>query len=467
MKILTPEQFETKLRELMALADERGEHAGRVAREAANAEAVYLEDAPDVNEWVEAALRRSLEDEIVIAEPVGAEAAPGEDFIQLGERELEVAKRALARLKLPQLSRVAVSVGLDPRGSHGDLVDRIARSYYDDPAEVARLILTHEEARAERGLIDRLYPLRIGIDDLANAASTLQRLSGRYIRVGVARWFVYADCQTQSDGLWINGFFRSYDADAKREGDAFELVSVPSDAVVSARLRGNQDFLEVRGRGETESRAILTAVEWATSLRRSPGLQLRVEGIDGDLMRWDQRSIFMLYFLDRVLPDSGIDILNLTSARFESAVEPGFARRPTVRSVALQGQHLLSSKAACELLMEGRALVELSLDLRFRPQPEVEWIFPVRFSLARDHATVLTGFGSNLPESAAVLHRDLSRRLRQSLIAGAHVDTRLQALARRVIERARSSEPVAEADIFAPPADWLRRLDDLEAEEGA
>ena len=55
MKILRPEEFDNQLAELLGLMKERGERAGRVAADAANAEAVYLPQGPDVTEWVEEA----------------------------------------------------------------------------------------------------------------------------------------------------------------------------------------------------------------------------------------------------------------------------------------------------------------------------------------------------------------------------------------------------------------------------
>jgi hypothetical protein len=456
--IVRIEDLDDKMRRLVEVMAESGREAGEEARAIARERGDVWRARPvprEIEKFV-AAARRALEDEITIAAEVAAEISPGENFIRLAERDHEVAKRALVNLKLPQLRRLAENLGLSADGTQNDVVDRIAREYSDDSSEIARLVLAYEEARPERGLVDRLYAVREPMTDVSRAAAIFNGLAGRYIRVGIARWFVFNHARTQETGdLWLDGLYRAYSADAKREGDNFELVSVPSDAHVTARLREDQRFIEVRARGDAESRAIVTALEWATSLRHAAAFPLEVSAPEGQLMGWDHRSIFLLYFLDRRLPDQGISIINLTSARFESASpHAGYSRSPNVRSVALHGQHLLSSKAACDLLIEGRALTELSLDVRFRPRPDREFVLPIRISLGRDHLSLLTGFGSYSPETAAELHREVMRRLRRTAVAGVTADDRLQSLINQIEMRARSTEPVDTADIFAPPDDW-------------
>jgi hypothetical protein len=235
---------------------------------------------------------------------------------------------------------------------------------------------------------------------------------------------------------------------------------------VSARVRHEQRFIEVRARGDAESRAIVRALEWGTNLRHAEVFPLDVSITEGRMMAWDPRTVFMLNFLDRGLPDSGIRILNLTSARFEASfTQRGFSRQPMVRSVALQGQHVIDSKAACELLVEGRALTELSLDVLFRPQPDREVILPIRISLLPDHVGVLTGFGAYSPEVAVELHREINKRLRSSLSRTVFADEGLESLADQIIRHARSAEPIRRVDIFAPPEGW--RSSDEESEDVA
>jgi hypothetical protein len=404
--------------------------------------------------------RRVLEDELAVAAEAVGDPAEGEDPIQPAERELEIAKRALVRLKLPQLRRLAVEVDIDSRGSQVELVERIAREYGDDPDEVARLVLEHEEATPTRGLVDRVYGVREKIVDLAAAAEGFKQLAGRYIRVGIAKWFVFGHARVDEHGLWLDGYYRSYSAEATREGEDFKLVSVPTEARAGVRIRPDQRLIEVRARGEAESAAIVKSLEWGTRLRHDKVLLLDVAAKTPLLMRWDPRSVFMLHVLDRRLPRDGVEIINLTSARFETAAaQTRRTRQPTVRAVALHGQHLLSSRAACELLVEGRGLVELSLDVRFRPDANAEFIFPLRISLASDHVSLLTGFGTSSPETAAQLHREILRRLRASLAEGVKSDDRLEALARQIRDRSESTEP-DQADIFAPPDDWLEDEDE-------
>lgn len=455
--ILRIEDLEAKVRRLAESMAEAGREASEEMKAIAAKEGKVFRTIPmdrDIEDFIATAVR-SLEDEIAIAEELVAPAEAGEDFIRQSEKDIEIAKRALAGLKLPQLRRLADDVGLAARGNQEDLVDRIARNYQEDFTEVARLVLRYEEARPERGLIDRIFAVEQRMDDPDGAAERFQGLNGRYIRVGIARWFVFERARIDENGFWLEGLYRSYSADAKREGEDFELVSVPTDATATARLRTEQQFLEVRARGDAESNAIVKAIEWGTKLRHAERFPLDVAVASGPMMSWDPRSVFLLHFLDRRLPDSGLRIVNLTSARFETAVaQRGFSRRPAVQSVALQGQHLLSSKAACELIADGRALVEISLDVLFRPAANTELVLPIRVSLANDHVGLLTGFGASSPEVAAGLHREVMRRLRAELSQGVESDERLETLANQIIARARSNEPVPRADIFAPPDDW-------------
>jgi hypothetical protein len=453
--IVTVEDLDAKLRRVADELAESGRRIGEEARARLPAGAVfYSRETPKFAEEFIAEARRVLENELAIAEEVVGDVENGEDPIRPSERELEVAKRALVRLKLPQLRRLAIEQELDSRGGQLELVERVARLYQDDTDEVARLVLAYAEASPERGLVDRIYAVRETMPDLAEASIGFRALAGRYIRVGIARWFVFRHARIDNNGLWLEGHYRSYTADATREGDEFRLVSVPTDARVTARVREEQEFIEIRARGEAEGQAAIRALEWGTPLRHAPALPLNVHVSDGRLMTWDPRSVFMLDFLDRRLPDSGVEIINLTSAKFETAAtETRRRRQPSVRAVALQGQHLLSSRAACELLVEGRGLVEVSLDVRFSPTPNASFIFPIRLGISPDHLSLLTGFGQHSPETAAELHRELARRVRSAISAGTTVDARLESLGNQIYERSESDEPT-EADIFAPPQDW-------------
>jgi hypothetical protein len=466
--IVRIEDLEQKVRRVAERMAEGGREATEAMRAIALEKGTSFTIVPvddDVEDLIASAMR-ALEDEIAIAEEAVAPAEAGESFIRLTERDVEIAKRALAGLKLPQLRRLADSVGLPAAGNQEDVVDRIARAYEGDPAEVAQLVLRFEEARPERGLIDRLYMVKQEMESAEAAAERFAALDGRYIRVGIARWFVFGRARVDQYGFWLEGLYRAYSADAKREGEDFSLVAVPSDALVTARVRTDQKFLEVRARGEAESRAIVRAIEWGTSLKRAERVDLGVSVASGPMMAWDVRSVFLLHFLDRRLPDSGIRIVNLTSARFETAgAQRSFSRRPSVQAVALHGQQLLSSKAACELLSQGRALVEVSLDVLFRPSANEEIVLPIRISLSGDHVSLLTGFGASPAEAASSLHRELVRRLRAELSNGVTADDRLERLGRQIIERAESTGPVHSADIFGPPEDWAPD-DDGGDEEG-
>src|SRR5579862_7777003 len=138
---------------------------------------------------------------------------------------------------------------------------------------------------------------------------------------------------------------------------------------------------------------------------------------------------------------------------YRSSTSPRLSSRQA-RLVRFEGAHLLSSKAACELLVEGRALVNVSALVRFAPAaPDDVVLLPLRVSLERDHVVVLTGFGTLRPELAYQLQREVVARLLASLRQPLRDEPGLERLAQRIRARARQDDPVETADILAPEAE--------------
>lgn len=177
-------------------------------------------------------------------------------------------------------------------------------------------------------------------------------------------------------------------------------------------------------------------------------------------MRWDQRSVFMAAFLQNELNRDGIEVLNLTSAHFETG-EPttGEDLRPNVRSVRLEGAHLLDSKTAGELLVDGRGLVGISLLVRFRPNRDERFVLPIQISLEREHVAILTGYGTERHEVALDLQRELVKRVKSAFGSSLRNEPELNRMATEMERVLREAEPIERARFFAPERTWAENHD--------
>jgi hypothetical protein len=149
----------------------------------------------------------------------------------------------------------------------------------------------------------------------------------------------------------------------------------------------------------------------------------------------------MLDFLATGFKDPGMQVRDMTVARFESEATAGDARRPTVRAVRLEGVYLDSHPQACAAMVQGRALlsVDLMLDVGLTGGRER---IPVQLEISRDHATVATAL-TTIPRSETErVHRDLTRRFEVALGAGVRDLPGLERVAGLVATRA--LEPRAE-----------------------
>ena len=130
------DEVEAKLLELASMLIEEGRSSGEAVLERQKqAGKVVRNCRPRVSseEFLQEA-RRALEDEIHIARP-----AEFEEDIDPNERDRELAKKALAHLRLSQLKDIATTMALDHRGTEEQVVDRLARALGSDPVEIARL----------------------------------------------------------------------------------------------------------------------------------------------------------------------------------------------------------------------------------------------------------------------------------------------------------------------------------------
>lgn len=450
--VVREEEVDEKLKDLAEQLREAGRKTGETVleRRASKGKAVRRIPTPKFTDEFVAQARAALEDEVKIARP-----ADFPEDIEPKERDREIVKKALARLKLEQLRRVAANQELDYRGNSEEIIERIVDALNADHAAIARLILENEEPRPERGVADRLFPILGSTVGVSDAIETLGYYARRYIRTGIARWFVFGTPERRNDTVVVEGVYRTYRVEPIEDEDFFDLTSVPDALPVRIRIEDGSMFIETRATGARESRAAAQAVMKVLGLRPWPGLPIETKPREGALMHWDHRSVFMASLLQNELNSNGINILNLTSAHFETGeAGTGSDLRPNVRSVRFEGAHLLDSRPACELLVEGRALVGISLLVRFTPQPGQSFVLPISVSLERDYVTVLTGFGTERHEVANDLQRELVKRVERALGEPLKDEAALNRLAEQIRKMLRSSAPVERAVFFAPEQPW-------------
>ncbi len=177
---------------------------------------------PDIKSKLDASLRAVLEDEIV---PAVRPESTGK--IVPWEFNREVLKKALAALKTDALRAIARTRNLELGGGLEDLTTRIAKHYEWNDEAIAQLILEYStEPSEERGHVDRLFPLQKA-PHLDYVAERLDYVLGRYIRTGIAKWFVFEELDVQTDEVVLRGTLRSFRAGVNEESDLPSVVAVP------------------------------------------------------------------------------------------------------------------------------------------------------------------------------------------------------------------------------------------------
>ncbi len=452
---ITREQLDEELNGLLDAMQEAGREANRLAKKEGIDRATIPSRIPARDESFRA-LRELIEDHVLVTSPV-----TDENEIDPWEEHREIAKRALANLKLPQLRASAESIGVPKSGNRDALLERIVRRLQTNEAEIARLVVMYEEdLPTELRHTTRLYPLQSPIP----AAGVVERLTGyarRYIRVGIAQWFIFRRIEETNRGIEVDGVYRSYRVGAAETDDdeqTYELKADRRDLVASALIRPGSSFVEMRAGGATESRALARAVELAAGLPRNETLPSG-SSPEWDDRQWDAGTLVLLDLLNTSLRSDAIQIANLTMAGFEmsrgasSASDESTVDKPQVRSVRFHGQHILDSRPACEMIVEHERLAHIALLVWFRPNGGDRFLLPVRVDLESDHATVITGFGMEAREVSAQLHRLLIRDVEKKLIKGPSDPEGLRKLMGQIEERARQAEEPERATMFAGDAE--------------
>lgn len=404
---------------------------------------------PDISSLLDTSLRAVLEDEIA-----PAVRTPKSGQILPHELHRELMKKALAALKADALKVIAKRHSVETSGGLEALTMRVAELYHWDEEKIAQLILEHEdEPSEERGHLDRIFPLEAA-PDLDYVADRLHYVLGRYIRTGIAKWFVFEHIDLTADEILLRGTLRSYKATVS-EAAAPSVIAVPAvDHSVDLVIDGSE-VVRVRRANAAEGSAAVGALRTAAKIEPLGYVQPKTAGVTGTAVSFADTSLFMLDLLANRFAQAGLQDRNLTVARFRLAdrAAPTSDEAPHLRAVRFEGTHLLDSATACKLLADdGRSLVDISFTTRTPPRPDGErGQLPVRVAVERDHVVVFTGFGV-VPALSFGVHQMVIEAVIAELLEGLADAARVEALAERVRDRATQVSPVEQADMLADTA---------------
>jgi len=440
--VLRSERVDELFDELLKFAASRGSKLAQDAGVEVPDELLTLDDA--VLDSIADQVRSALEDEVVPATEVS------NGSIDEYEVNREVMKKALIGLGLQDLRKIATRSDVNSVGPVAEVAERIARRYHWDREEIARLILENEEVSdSAHAHSARLFPLEEA-PDLDVVSRRLGALLGRYIRTGVAQWFVFEELSEADPGLILRGSLRSYKAQLSADLDNPRVEGVPAPVHSVLVLITPSELAQVRRANATQSSAAVKALDVAGVLKPVYGVVPKSGSMPRSISA-SPHAQFMLDLLTARLRIEGLGNVNPTSAKFRAeAGDTTLPEQPQLKAVKFEGTHILDSPAACRFIDEGRALLDLAFRVQSpqRKDQEPGW-FPSRVSFERDHLLVMTGFGG-VPSASFEVHEALIRAVVSELSHGVSDSDNMEAMLQRISERSGQASPGDEADVLSP-----------------
>jgi hypothetical protein len=446
--MLSPEQLRERLEASFARVVELAaelESAGETTRGAVK---LTLPEAarPQLQEGAVDRLFDTLAREVVFLGEQGEDGG-----IPEAEKDREVAKRALVRLRIGELRALAEEHDIDSTGSVEVLAERLAENADDDAAAIARMVVGETSDAPEQGLVTSLFPLERTID-VRETVGRFNGLNGNYARIGVARWFICRSAEASSGALVVKGLLRFYRVSPKLDYEEYDLASTPNVADAVASVRAGHPWLEINSRLRADAPALAQLLHRVGKIGLVRPMALGVLVPEGDAQTWARRSVVMLGLLAHDLSNDGIEVTNVAIAQFETVDDdPASKRAPSVKNVRVGGQHLMSHRQVCELLVGGRALTRIQGSVRVTLSPQQRVITPFRIEIEGEHATVYTGFTATTTSAeTSAVHRRLIECV-QRAISRTEVPAAATAQIPAIVRRASEASP-DEADIIPPPS---------------
>lgn len=449
--VIRSEDLDDKLRALLAMARREGQ-AIRRANQAATGMVYRRVPKPKIDDLLFQDLRLALEEEVVPASPVAAlgKVAPW-------ELNHELMKKALVGLKASTLRSLAREIRVPTSGRLEVVATYVAQHFHWNSEEIARAILVAEggaepTARAHH---DRLVPLA-SAPDLSYIESRLRLVVNRYIRVGVARWFVFEELEVEEDRLRLSGTVASYRAFVDETGDEPRVGATPSERQVEVTLLADSETARVHRAAPSDAKAAMGALEVAANLRLARYVPLRaVDGLDSWAISFDRVTLFMLDLLATRFRHNGLRDFDLKVARFKLADtdDDESSGAPSLEAVRFEGRHILDSAEACRLIAtEGRSLVSFSVDAESpRPAAGESSRFPLHVAVDDWSVVISTGLGTFKSELSLLAHQAALGATEAEIRAGIADVSALNSLAERIADRATYPGIPERADLFAEP----------------
>lgn len=442
--VVEPDYLES-LNDLLTLAREEGARNQAEAQQEERVGAFNMAQVSDLTAETLERLRTYLETSVFFAHDTDDSEIPEEEQA----RDIEIA--ALSRLKLADLEELAAERGVPLVASKEGLAELIVRRSDITREQIAEFALRETDLSIDTGLVTRLFPLP-DAPDLTTAASRLAVARRRYLKLRLARWFIFDDVTKTADLVRLSGRIRSYRTKPVLEVEGHRLNVNPHAADLTIRLRRGRHWAEVDGRQLTDATDCSTVMARGAGVPFSPTLGLLLPAVTGTLATWSRPTVWMLSFLQDHLENNSISIHNYRMAHFEATdlATPTAPDQPRIAEVELRGQHVGASRDACQRIVEGAGLVNVELVLSFALSATENHLIPVRVGVSEECATIATAAGKAVPAAAAtVLHRALIENVRRALDATLDT-TSLGGLVNKIIERARAPEQAQHADMFAP-----------------
>lgn len=408
-------------------------------------------------------LRGFLHDEIVLPTRLDEDGAILKD-----DREREVAKAALAKLKLTELQDALAAKGLSRSGKKAELVERLGLYLEGDLSSVAHLVGNVERhPAAGRRHVGRIYPFD-RLPELDKMAETLRAFTGGYVRTGLLRWFVIADVELElhplrrlREGvvLSLKGSMRTYAVETTED----TVRSDPQSFPVTLNVVGDDATARVRSKDEDEARSAVEAFAYfVDELPRGPlALAAQQSPSWGATAGLTFQSLWLIGLLQTLLTREDMALRDVTSATFErsrkaGAIGPGDTH---VSSARLRGQHVLDSQSACRHLQGGERLAGVTALISFDLGPDQRIELPVRIAVADTHVAVMTGYGKAGHDTALDLHERLEGFVADQMRDPQFDADRLEQTVQTMLARAVDLDPPVAADLFVRATGELVRLE--------
>jgi hypothetical protein len=336
------------------------------------------------------------------------------------EREQELAKAALGKLKIKQLASMAGDLGLHRSGSREELLDRLLRYLGSDEARIAEMILRYsQDAPGTRRHATRLVRLDRAVE-LAELSQRLAAYEGSYLRTGIAEWFIFEQARRFDSDLVVAGRLRSYDVEAEsllvEEEGRYGFRTTERDDNVIVRIRSGQPVLRVQARGEHETRSAVAAFCFAAEVARERDL-IGTVTVPPGRSAISPQTIWLLSLAKALADDPTVGLDNVSSVSFElqrGGSRPSSPHSPRIDSSRFHGRHVLDTPQISGYIMEGHVVSAIAFASDFEVAGTSHSL-TARIAVEDKSVVVATGFGSAGPDVAGRLHNRLERTIAEAL----------------------------------------------------